>query len=425
MRRALAPLRLPGFGHLAFAYTVNELGNWLGEIALAVLVFDQTGSPLATAALFMGMQFLPAFAAQGLVARVEVAGTRVILPAVYAAEGATFIVLAGIADNFSLAAIVGLAALDGTLALAGRTFTRAAGAAVLKPSGQLREGNALLNIGFTAAGAGGPAIAGVVVAGLGVQTALLLDAASFMVVAATLATARALPTIKAKADPWRRRLRDGLSYVAERPILSRLLIAQAIAFVFFAAVIPVEIVYAKKTLDAGSSGYGALLAAWGIGMVSGSLVFAGARRIALQTLLFFSTLAVGLAYLGLSAAGTITVACLIAAIGGAGNGVQWVSLMSAVQGLTTEPYQARVVALLESSGRAMPGIGFILGGVAAQLISTRATFVIAGAGVVAVALAAIPLLRGADEPAELLSRAAPERNVPLEASSPPEPITEP
>src|SRR5439155_9299714 len=205
--------------HLAFAYTVNELGNWLGEIALAVLVFDQTGSPLATAALFMGMQFLPAFAAQGLVARVEVAGTRVILPAVYAAEGATFIVLAGIADNFSLAAIVGLAALDGTLALAGRTFTRAAGAAVLKPSGQLREGNALLNIGFTAAGAGGPAIAGVVVAGLGVQTALLLDAASFMVVAATLATARALPTIKAKAEPWRRRLRDGLSYVAERPIL--------------------------------------------------------------------------------------------------------------------------------------------------------------------------------------------------------------
>src|SRR5439155_5336315 len=246
------------------------------------------------------------------------------------------------------------------------------------------------NIGFTAAGAGGPAIAGVVVAGLGVQTALLLDAASFMVVAATLATARALPTIKAKADPWRRRLRDGLSYVAERPILSRLLIAQAIAFVFFAAVIPVEIVYAKKTLDAGSSGYGALLAAWGIGMVSGSLVFAGARRIALQTLLFFSTLAVGLAYLGLSAAGTITVACLIAAIGGAGNGVQWVSMMSAVQGLTTEPYQARVVALLESSGRAMPGIGFILGGVAAQLISTRATFVIAGAGVVAVALAAVP-----------------------------------
>ena len=46
MKQALAPLRLPGFGQLAGAYTVNELGNWVGEIALAVLVFDQTGSPL-------------------------------------------------------------------------------------------------------------------------------------------------------------------------------------------------------------------------------------------------------------------------------------------------------------------------------------------------------------------------------------------
>src|SRR6185312_13601486 len=89
MRAALAPLRLPGFPRLAFAYTVNELGNWLGEIALAVLVFDETGSALATAALFLGMQFLPALFAQGVVARVEVTGTRIGLPAIYATEAVT------------------------------------------------------------------------------------------------------------------------------------------------------------------------------------------------------------------------------------------------------------------------------------------------------------------------------------------------
>ena len=44
MRKSLAPLKLPGFRHLAGAYTVNELGNWVGEIALAVLVFDETGA---------------------------------------------------------------------------------------------------------------------------------------------------------------------------------------------------------------------------------------------------------------------------------------------------------------------------------------------------------------------------------------------
>ena len=61
-RAALAPLRIAGFGRLAAASLVNELGNWLGEIALAVVVFDQTGSPVATAALFVAMQFVPALA---------------------------------------------------------------------------------------------------------------------------------------------------------------------------------------------------------------------------------------------------------------------------------------------------------------------------------------------------------------------------
>ena len=34
MASALRPLRLPGFPNLSLAYFVNELGNWLGEIAL-------------------------------------------------------------------------------------------------------------------------------------------------------------------------------------------------------------------------------------------------------------------------------------------------------------------------------------------------------------------------------------------------------
>jgi MFS family permease len=393
MRAALAPLKQPGFPQLALGYTVNELGNWLGEIALAVLVFDQTGSALATAALFLAMQFLPAFLAQGLVARVEVVGTKGGLPALYAAEGATFVLIAAIADDFLLAAVVALAALDGTLALAGRTFTRTAMAAVLSPKGMLREGNALVNIGFTASSALGPLLAGLVVAGIGAREALLLDAASFAIVALILlVSARSLPNVKAAPEPWRKRLREGLAYVADRPILRRLLTAQAAAFIFFAAVLPVEIVYAKETLDAGTSGYGLLLSAWGAGMVFGSLVFVGARRVGLPLLLLVSTVAIGAAYLVMGAAGTLAAACLAAVLGGAGNGVQWVALMSAIQTLTDDDYQARVVGLLESSGFAMPGIGFLLGGLAAYVLDPRATFVIAGGGVLLVVAVMAPLL---------------------------------
>ena len=116
-----------------------------------------------------------------------------------------------------------------------------------------------------------------------------------------------------RAEPEPGRLRDrvraGLAYIREKATLRRLLIAQGVAFVFFAAVIPVEVVYAKETLGASDSGYGLLLASWGAGMVLGSLVFAAVRRAPLPYLLFFSTLAVGAGYLGLAAAPTLALAC--------------------------------------------------------------------------------------------------------------------
>ena len=54
--------------------------------------------------------------------------------------------------------------------------------------------------------------------------------------------------------------------------------------------------------------------------------------------------------------------------------------MSAVQELTASRYQARVVGLLESIGRVMPGVGFLLGGVIAELLDPRASSSAAGVG---------------------------------------------
>ena len=396
MAAALRPLRLPGFANLGFAYLVNELGNWLGEIALAVLVFDQTGSPMATAALFCGMHFAPALLGPPLVSALEALPVRVSLPLLYAAEAVAFAVLALFVDDFLLIAVLALATIDGSLASASRALTRAAAAATLAPAGQLREGNALLNVAFTVGAAGGPAIAGVVVAGAGIEAALLADAASFLIVAATLSVARGLRLPEEHEGPtgWVPRLRRGLGYVRERPALRRLLGAQALAFVFFALVIPIEVVFAKETLDAGDAGYGALLASWGAGMVVGSLLFAALRRIPLRGLLLVSTLAIGIAYLATAVSPTLAVACAASVIGGLGNGVQWIALVTAVQELTRAAYQARVLALLEALASAMPGAGFLLGGAIAALFEPRLSYAVAGVGVIVVlAIAAITLRR--------------------------------
>jgi MFS family permease len=395
IRSTLRPLRLPGFPHLAGSYFVNELGNWLGEIALAILIFEETGSEVATAGLFLGMQFVPALTTPPLVARLEAWPVRRVLPALYVAEAASFAFLAFLASDgrFSLAPVLVLASLDGMLAVTARTLTRASAAAVLAPAGQLREGNGLLNVGFTVGAAAGPALAGLVVAGAGVEVALLGDAASFLAVAILLGFAR-LPSGELSEGGWIKRLRSGFAYVRDRPALRNLLGAQAAAFVFFALVIPIEVAFAKETLDAGDFGYGLLLAAWGTGMVSGSFIFTSLRSVSLSALIAFSTMAIGLAYLAISVSPTLAVACLASAAGGLGNGIQWVALVTEVQELTHRAYQARVVALLESIGSAMPGIGFLAGGVIAATFSPRASYAVAGAGVLVVLAVAVILLRG-------------------------------
>jgi predicted MFS family arabinose efflux permease len=391
--RLTKPLRQPLFRRLGTSYVINELGDWMGIVALSVLVFDQTGSALATAGLFLGTRFLPALLAPVVVTRVEQPPPRFALPVIYCGEAAAFGALALFAGNdFLLAGVIVLSAIDGTLALTGRSLTRAVVVTLLEPSGELRAGNALLNIALTISAAVGPALGGLIVAGFGVQSALLLDAASFYVIAWLLLTAGPLPHAKPEEGQTRERIRAGIAYLREQRNLRRLLLAQGAAFVFFAAVIPIEVVYAKETLGTGDSGYGIMLASWGAGMVVGSLVFASAQKVRLPVLLFFSTLAVGVGYLGLAAAPTLAAACGASVIGGAGNGVQWVSAISAVQELTAERMQARMMSVLSSISAAMPGVGYAIGAVIAVVLDPRATFLFAGLGVLAIAVLAALLL---------------------------------
>jgi MFS family permease len=426
--RGLRTLKLPGFGRLALASLVNELGNWLGEIALAIVVFDQTGSPVAVAALFVAMQFVPALATPPVVARLDALHSRRALPILYFAEAAAFCVLALFAtdETFVLPAVLAIAAIDGTLATAARARTRATAGQILEPLDLLREGNGVLNIGFTAGAAVGPALAGLLVATAGAQTALLADGLSFVAVGVLLATSSALPAAQGdETGGWINRMRRGFAYVRERVPLQRLIFAEGVAFLFFALILPIEVAFAKETLDAGDFGYGLLLAAWGVGMVIGSVLFTS-LQISLTALLVGGTLGIGVAYVGTGLAPTLAVACAASVIGGTGNGIQWVAVVTAVQNLTAPSYQARVIGVLESLASATSGAGFLIGGAVAAILSPRASFLVAGVGVLVVLAAAILVLRGSrwergspdDEPGAAGTPGAGEPGYPAQTQAP-------
>jgi MFS family permease len=371
------------------SYGVNEFGDNFALIALAVLVFDRTGSALATAGLFVASKFIPAFVAPVMTARVDRVATRIALPAMYSVEALVFAALALVAArHFLLFLVLALAFVDGTLALTGRGLSRAAVAEVLGPAEGLRSGNALLNVIFSVTSAAGPAVAGIFVAATSVAAALAVDAASFVLVAAILATASGLPPARVEApEGWMSRIRSGLRYVQASPVLRTLISAQGLGIVFFTLVVPIEVIYAKESLDAGDAGFGALVACWGAGMIVGSLIFARIKGRSTAFLVGTSTVLIGVGYLGMSVAPEIVSACAAAVIGGVGNGVQWVSVVTAVQETASDAFQARIVGLLESVSAAAPGVGFVLGGVLTKLWSPRVAFLVAGAGVIVVAAA--------------------------------------
>ncbi len=422
-RSALAPLRSARFRRLAVSYWVNDLGNWLGEIALAVLVFDRTGSALATAALFLSMRFLPAFLGPLLTVRLERWDGRRSLPLLYLGEALAFVALAALASGaFSLGLVVALAALDGVLATTARALERGATAALLEPEGLLREGNAILNLGFTAGSAIGPALGGVLVGLVGAGPALLGDAASFLAIALVLASAPSLTVTAEAGAGFRARLREGIAYARETPRILRLLAGQAAALALFTAVIPVEIVFVKDTLGGSDAGYGFLLASWGTGMVAGGLIFANAGTVGLLRLLLLSTSAIGVAYLGMAASPTLIWACAASVVGGVGNGIQWVALVTAVQeAVERQALQARIMGLLESINQLMPGVGFLLGGAVATLASPRLVYTLAGAGVlllVALGAAAVAMRRPAGRTGDNVADGALPSGPPASAGPP-------
>jgi MFS family permease len=388
------PLAHRPFGRLLASYTVNEIGDSVGIVALALLVFDRTGEVAPTAALFLAGKFVPAFLAPFLTARLDRVAVRRTLPWLYVVEALAFVALAGIAHgHFMLAPVLALALVDGAVALTARSLTRGAIASILQPVQLLREGNALLNIGFAVAAVGGSALGGVLVSETSLSVALLADAASFLAIAVVLILTSGMPAPQADAQATLARLRSGLEFVRRDPRVRMLLGGQSVALILFTLIIPIEVIYAKVSLGTTSAGFGIMLASWGAGIVAGSLIYAAVRERSAVALILLSTAAIGIAYLGMSVAQSLFVACLLSVLGGTGNGIQWVSVMTALQEATPPEYQARVVGLLESSLAAMPGIGYLIGGGLTALGSPRTAYAVAGAGTLVLVVAAMGALR--------------------------------
>ena len=81
----------------------------------------------------------------------------------------------------------------------------------------------------------------------------------------------------------------------------------------------------------------------------------------------------------------------ISIVGGAGNGIQWIAVMTALQERTPAEYQARHQRPHGIARRGMPGVGYLLGGGSSPSPPLRTAYAVAGVGLLVLILARAPV----------------------------------
>jgi MFS family permease len=150
----------------------------------------------------------------------------------------------------------------------------------LVPRDQLVAASSLSSISVNVARSIGPAIAGVVIAWLGVGAVFALNAAIFAATAVALALWRpseqaARPTLR--AESFLPAIRAGWRYIQHSPVVVRLLGRAAFFLVPTAALWALLPLIASERLRLGADGYGILLGALGVGAIGGAMVLGRLR----------------------------------------------------------------------------------------------------------------------------------------------------
>jgi MFS family permease len=264
------------FSLLAGAVGVSALGDWLAMTPLALRLQEDTGSGLVVAGLFValwGPVIVLAPLAGLLVDRLE---TRRLLAFVSLAQAGVAVALA-FAD--SPAAILVLAALLGS----GFALAQPAEFAlvpVVAGETQLTQANGYIETARYAGFTLGPLLGGVLAAVGGTRVAMLVNAVTFLAVAGAALVIRARRSA-VSTERGQDRARDGIVFLFRDRMLGLVIGVAFVSLLFMTASAPAEVFFAKDVLAVGDVGFGALMAAWALGMAIGALVLARRLRLAL------------------------------------------------------------------------------------------------------------------------------------------------
>ena len=400
--RSFASLRIPNYRRYFTGQLVSLSGNWMQMVAEMWVVLTLTGSGVAVG-VTTALQFLPmlVFGAFGGLIADRVPKRRLLLVTqtlhMIAPLAMLTLALEGVLAAWMVFALVFVRGCVNAVDYPTRQ------AFVMEMVGSNRVVNAvsLNSVLVHSARVVGPALAGVLIATVGVEPCFALNAMSFAVMFAALlgmdASKLRAPELVPRAPGA---VRAGLAYVRRTPELWIPLALMAVVGTLgfnFQAILPL---LARFTFDGGPGVYAALVSAMGLGAIVGALVN-GARGSVTPLLLVGAALGFGVLSLIAAGAPTLALELVVLAPLGAVAVTLAASVNSALQ-LASEPnMRGRVMALYSIVFLGSTPIGGPLAGWLAEAIDPRAALVMAGLGaLIAGLLARIAFERVAQIPSD-------------------------
>lgn len=402
-RRTFASLRRHRNYRLFFAgQVISVTGSWMQNIGLAWLVIELTHSPVAVGGLAFA-RFLP-FTVLGLFAGViadRLDYRRLVIATQAASMAVSALLTVLVFGNWaSLPVVYALAGLLGT-ALVFDAPGRHALTFQMVGRDELANAVALNASLFNASRVVGPAVAGVVIAWVGVGACFLVNTVSFLAVLASLLAMRAadlFPVEQAAERPEiLRGTREGIVYAWRSPevrlVLAIVTVISTVGFNFH-VLLPL---LASQTLNTGPEVFGILSACFGAGALAGALLSAGFGR-ASWKLLIAGTAGFSLSMLVLAPL-TAVWACAVLLFAVGVSFTLWTSNANAILQLGVPDHlRGRVVGLYLFAFAGLAPIGGLLAGWLTDVGGTELSFLVGGATGLAMAALAATRLRGLPRP---------------------------
>ena len=379
---------------MLLAVAQSALGTGAGYVALLLVAYDRWRSPWAISLILLA-EFFP---------------TMVLGPLAGAAADRWSrrwcVVLADVVRAVAFAAVVFVGSFEITLVAA---LLAGAGTALFRPAmlsalpdlvgenhgpAATSSYGAVTDVGYTL----GPALAAGVLALASPDSLLLANGATFLISAVVLGRLdfgqrRERPEGDAPASLLGD-TRAGIQAVLGMRAIAILVGLMGGAMLSGGIFNVVELPFAEDTLDAGESGYSALVAALGLGFLAGSLAGASGGDASLLKRRFIQgVLLTGIAGLLTAASPGLATALLAFGLGGFGNGLFVTYQRLLIQSEVPERFRGRTFALTDTLVSWAMVVALLAGGALMTVLDPRQLLAITGVWEVMLALVAAAFLR--------------------------------